>query len=105
MPVISLNARGRRTTDRSLRIKGEAIVQHKLYFNGMRAGLLLALGALACKPDLNITNPNNPDVARAIATPGDVRNLIGTSYNTAYLGMQGSVRPYPGIAAAVMADN
>jgi hypothetical protein len=67
------------------------------------AGFLLA--AAACNPDLNITNPNNPDVARAISTPGDVRNLIGSSYNGAYLGMQGSARPYPGAATAVMADN
>lgn len=69
---------------------------------GGTAGLLFLV---ACNPDLNITNPNNPDVARAISTPGDVRNLIGSSYNGAYLGMQGAARPYPGIATAVMADN
>ena len=39
----------------------------------------LVLSAGACNPDLEITNPNNPDVERAIATPGDVRNLIGNS--------------------------
>jgi hypothetical protein len=76
----------------------------------------LALGALvaassvaACNPDLNVTNPNEPDVERAISTPGDVRQLIGSSYNTWYLGMQGCAvapcEPNPGIATAVMADN
>jgi hypothetical protein len=68
-------------------------------------GMGALLFAMACSPDLNITNPNNPDVARAISTPGDVRNLIGSSYNGAYLGMQGAARPYPGIATGVMADN
>lgn len=65
----------------------------------------------ACNPDLNVTNPNQPDVERAIATPGDVRNLIGSSYNSWYLGMQsaccnnGGNEPDPGLATAVMADN
>jgi hypothetical protein len=67
--------------------------------------------ASACNPDLNITNPNNPDVSRAIASPGDVRNLIGSSYNSWYLGMQssccnnGRAEPDPGIMTAIMADN
>jgi starch-binding outer membrane protein, SusD/RagB family len=62
----------------------------------------------ACNPDLNVTNPNAPDVARAIATPSDVRQLIGSSYNTVFLGMQGcytgQCEPNPGIATGVMAD-
>ena len=75
------------------------------YRAGTVAGGALLAALTACNPDLNITNPNNPDVARAIATPGDVRNLIGSSYNTAYLGMQGAARPYPAAATSVMADN
>ncbi len=62
----------------------------------------------ACNPDLEVTNPNAPDVARAIASPGDVRQLIGSSYNTWYLGMQGcaggACEPTPGVATDVMAD-
>jgi hypothetical protein len=75
------------------------------------AGFALLCGALACNPDLNVTNPNAPDVERAIATPGDVRQLIGSSYNSWYLGMQsaccngGNNEPDPGIATAIMADN
>ena len=61
-----------------------------------------------CNPDLNVTNPNAPDVARAIQTPSDVRQLIGSSYNNVYLGMQGcyggGCYPDPGIATGVMAD-
>jgi hypothetical protein len=64
--------------------------------------------ASACNPDLEVTNPNAPDVARAISTPSDVRQLIGSSYNSVYLGMQGcyggACEPDPGIATGVMAD-
>ena len=70
------------------------------------AAVLAFVGA--CHPDLNVTNPNAPDVARAIATPSDVRQLIGSSYNSVYLGMQGcyggSCSPNPGIALEVMGD-
>lgn len=62
----------------------------------------------ACSPDFNVTNPNAPDVARAIATPSDVRQLIGSSYNGVYLAMQGcyggSCSPNPGVATGVMGD-
>jgi len=68
---------------------------------------VLALAG-ACNPDLDISNPNAPDVARAISTPSDVRQLIGSSYNTWYLGMQGGAvapfEPNPGIAVEVMGD-
>jgi len=73
-------------------------------FAALAASAVVVALAGACRPDLNITNPNAPDVARAISTPGDVRNLIGNSFNTWYLGMQGTARPYPGIATGVMAD-
>jgi hypothetical protein len=74
-------------------------------------GIAALVGAAACNPDLAVTNPNAPDVSRAIATPGDVRQLIGSSYNSWYLGMQsaccngGYPEPDPGVMTAVMADN
>jgi hypothetical protein len=76
---------------------------------GALAGSAVVLAFVgACNPDLNVTNPNAPDVARAISTPSDVRSLIGSSYNGVYLGMQGcyggSCSPNPGIATGVMAD-
>jgi hypothetical protein len=55
---------------------------YKTRFATLAASVGIVALAGACKPDLNITNPNAPDVARAIATPGDVRNLIGASFNT-----------------------
>jgi hypothetical protein len=73
------------------------------------AALAASVGVVAfvsaCHPDLDITNPNAPDVARAVSTPGDVRTLIGNAFNTWYLGMQGNAEPVPGLATAVMADN
>jgi hypothetical protein len=35
--------------------------------------------------DLNVTNPNNPDVARALATPGDVISLAQSSVRSWYM--------------------
>lgn len=68
------------------------------------SAMLIALAA-SCKPDLNVTDPNSPDVTRALASAGDVRNLIGNAFNTWHRGMQGGSEPVPGVATAVMADN
>ena len=80
---------------------------YKTRFAALAASVGIVALAGACKPDLNITNPNAPDVARAVATPGDVRNLIGASFNTWFFGMQGTdaCGPCPGLATSVMADN
>lgn len=66
---------------------------------------LVALAG-ACNPDLNVTNPNAPDVARAVASPGDVRNLIGNSYFTFYVAQNIGTgnEPLPGPALEGMAD-
>src|SRR4051812_26459909 len=72
----------------------------------LTGGVALVTLAGACNPDLNVTNPNAPDVSRAVSSPGDVRNLIGSSYLTAYQAMQGpGGAPEPGVALGVMADN
>jgi hypothetical protein len=34
--------------------------------------------------DLEVTNPNNPDIARALASPNDVKNLAVSSYRSWY---------------------
>jgi len=80
---------------------------YKTRFATLAASVGIVALASACRPDLNITNPNAPDVARAIATPGDVRNLIGASFNTYYFAQQGTdaCGPCPGLATSVMADN
>ncbi len=48
---------------------------HKwVFFSG---GLLLAAGCA----DLDVTNPNDPDTRRVLASPQDVRELVGGAYN------------------------
>lgn len=81
---------------------------NKLRFATVTAGAAVIALVAACNPDLNVTNPNQPDVARAISSGSDVRQLIGSSYNTMYLAMQGcpdsDCEPDPGVATSVMAD-
>ncbi len=48
-------------------------------------GAVLLLAA-ACSQDLNVTNPNNPDVKRAVANPSDVQNLAQSAINSWYNG-------------------
>ena len=53
----------------------------KRYYILGAAALLFAGG---CN-DLNVTNPNNPDIARALATPGDVISLAQSSVRSWYM--------------------
>jgi hypothetical protein len=86
----------------------KTLMNFKNRFAALAGSAVVLAFAGACNPDLNVTNPNAPDVARAISTPSDVRQLIGSSYNSVYLGMQGcyggACEPDPGIATGVMAD-
>jgi starch-binding outer membrane protein, SusD/RagB family len=47
------------------------------------ASILLSAG---CQPGLDVTNPNEPDVARALAVPADVKNLAVSSVRSWYIG-------------------
>ena len=49
------------------------------------AAVLLLVGATACA-DLDVTNPNDPDRDKALATAGDVESLIAGSYNNWFNG-------------------
>lgn len=49
------------------------------------AALLLLFGAAGCS-DLEVTNPNDPDREKALATAGDVESLIAGSYNAWFNG-------------------
>lgn len=62
------------------------------------AALLLAAG---CRPSLDVTNPNLPDVARALASPQDVKNLAISSMNSWY---EGSTYIEPYLMMSVTAD-
>src|SRR4030088_2572524 len=57
------------------------------------AGLAGLLSAVACKDPLNVSNPNSPDAQRALARPGDVEAIIGSSYNIAWQGTIGGLQP------------
>ena len=52
---------------------------------GSALGAAALLVSAACTQDLNVTNPNNPDVARVLASPTDVQSLAVSSVNSWYL--------------------
>lgn len=70
----------------------------KKFFSVASAAALL-LGS-ACN-NLDVTNPNNPDVARALASPEDVKNISISTMNSWYL-TSTYVEPY--ISMCVTAD-
>ena len=56
-----------------------------------RSNRFAAIGALALIAvtgclDLEVTNPNEPDADRALATPGDIEALVAGSYNAWFNG-------------------
>lgn len=82
----------------------------KRYYLLGAAALLFAGG---CN-DLNVTNPNNPDVARALATPGDVIALSQSTVRSWYMTTvsagpddNGDVAPYQfgSVTSDVMTGN
>lgn len=72
----------------------------------MKLGSALGAAALvmsaACSQDLSVTNSQNPDVARALASPADVQSLAVSSVNSWYLA---STYYDPWAALSVTADN
>ena len=64
------------------------------------AGAAAVLVAGACN-DLEVTNPNNPDVARALASGEDVKNIAVSTMNGWYLNST-YIEPY--LAMCVTAD-
>ena len=73
---------------------------------GLVAGAVLALASGACQTDLDVTNPNNPDVDRALATAEDVQNIAISSMNSWYL-TSTYYEPYMmlGVTADVLSAN
>lgn len=63
------------------------------YLKYLRFGALgLALAAAACA-DLEVTDPNDADAARALRTAGDVEGLISGAYNTWFNGVYSADGP------------
>jgi hypothetical protein len=52
---------------------------------GACVGAALVLLSAGCKPNLDVTNPNEPDVARALATSEDVKGLAISSVHSWYI--------------------
>ena len=75
-------------------------------FGGLSAGVMLVLASGACQTDLDVTNPNNPDVERALATAEDVQNIAISSVNSWYLAST-YYEPYMmlGVTADVLTGN
>ena len=64
----------------------------------LAAAVVLMVGCV----DLDVSNPNEPDRERVLATPGDVESLISTSYQIYFNHVQ---QTNPSIPNAAMADN
>ena len=59
---------------------------HSLRKLGTVVGAATILLGAGCKPGLDVSNPNAPDITRALASPQDVQSLASSSVNTWYLG-------------------
>lgn len=64
---------------------------------GVLAGSAALLASSACA-DLNVTNPNNPDIERALASPADVQSVAVSSLNSWYLASTNGEGAYMGLA-------
>jgi hypothetical protein len=53
---------------------------------GAVLGAATILFSGGCKPNLDVTNPNEPDIPRALASPEDVKNLAVSSVRSWYIG-------------------
>ena len=74
---------------------------HSLSKLGTIVGGACILFAAGCKPGLDVSNPNAPDISRALASPQDVQALASSSVNTWYLG---STNVEPWIMLSVTSD-
>jgi hypothetical protein len=66
---------------------------------GLGAAALMI--GVACGQDLSVTNPNNPDVARALSSPADVQSVAISSFNSWF---SAAVYIYPYQMLVVTAD-
>jgi len=60
---------------------------------GVLVGVAVIALSAACSQDLNVTNPDNPDIKRALASPADVKALAISAVNSWYL-TSNDVDPY-----------
>ena len=67
---------------------------------GLALGSAALLFSSACA-DLEVTNPNNPDIDRALASPGDVQTIAENAIRQHYLS---TMHYYPTLALTITAD-
>lgn len=68
--------------------------------NLIRGAVLMAfIGVGACDKGLVVANPNSPDAAKALASPTDLENFLGSYYKRWHSGMYGSLANVWGMAA------
>src|SRR5215510_13259738 len=60
---------------------------------GATLGTAVLMVSAACSQSLDVTNPDNPDIKRALASPSDVKSLAISSVNSWYL-TSNDVDPY-----------
>ena len=60
---------------------------------GAMVGTAVLVVSAACSQSLDVTNPDNPDIKRALASPADVKSLAISSVNSWYL-TSNDVDPY-----------
>ena len=60
---------------------------------GAMVGTAVLMVSAACSQSLDVTNPDNPDIKRALASPADVKSLAISSVNSWYL-TSNDVDPY-----------
>ena len=53
----------------------------RLFSRSVLLAGVATLSLAACSTDLAVTNPNNADIVRALARPGDVENLLAGGFN------------------------
>jgi hypothetical protein len=71
-----------------------------------RYGALLAVVCLgACENELVVTNPNDPDQRRALATPGDAENMMGSYYRRWHEGLYRTLGNVEGMANIMSFQN
>ena len=79
-------------------------MMHKLIRYAVLAGAVFSLGA--CSEDsLEVTNPNDPETERVLATPKDAEALLGSYYRRWHVAMHGTLSNVWGMASVMSFAN
>jgi starch-binding outer membrane protein, SusD/RagB family len=73
----------------------------KTYTFKLLAALVTGMILLTSCQDLEVTNPNNPDTERALASASDVESLVGSQYQQWW----NTQKNYPAMTLSVMANS